>query len=114
MTPRSAIVFALAWLVSIGSAYCVDVEFSKVGKVTKIVVRADHNKTLSTITDTDRIMKIVAFIDERRKGWSKPWVGVPVPTIVADLYDGDKFKGHFGVGKNFFETQRFCFQISQR
>ena len=35
-----------------------------------------------------------------------PWYGVPVPTIVADFYDGETFKGHLGVGSSFFETQR--------
>lgn len=35
-----------------------------------------------------------------------PIDGIPVPRIIAEFYYGDTFKGHFGAGKGFFETQR--------
>jgi hypothetical protein len=32
--------------------------------------------------------------------------GVPVPRVVLDFYEGENFKGHFGISKGFIETQR--------
>ncbi len=82
--------------------------FPPIGKVTKIEVRSNMDAPLKKITDKDRIAKISAFVDSNATGWggTNDWAGVPVPKIVVNFYDGEKFKGHFGVGANFFETQR--------
>jgi hypothetical protein len=45
-------------------------------------------------------------VDSRRTNWGTPWLGVPVPTVEVKFFDGDKGKGSFGAGSDFFETQR--------
>ena len=82
--------------------------FPLVGKVTRIEVTNNMSVPLKKITDKNQISKISAFIDKNVSGWGSfgDWAGTPVPKVVANLYDGEKFKGHFGVGSNFFETQR--------
>jgi hypothetical protein len=48
----------------------------------------------------------VAFVDGHRSGWEAPAGGVLVPEYVVNFYSGEEFRGHFGCGRNFFETQR--------
>ncbi len=38
--------------------------------------------------------------------WRSPWFGIPVPIVEVQFFDGQQGKGSFGVGKDFFETQR--------
>jgi hypothetical protein len=82
-------------------------DFSAIGPVTTITVSGMGASNLSKkITDTQTISQIVAFTDAHRSGWSVPWYGIPVPSVVVEFYNGTEFKGSFGVGKNFLETQR--------
>jgi hypothetical protein len=84
-----------------------DQTFPLVGAVTEIrIVGRNHEKLAAPISDRRLVSQIVAFVDTERQGWNAPLGGIPVPTIVAEFYDGDIFKGHFGAGRNFFETQR--------
>ena len=82
--------------------------FSPIGKVTRIEVIGSTSSPLKIIKDKNQISRISAFIDKNATDWGgfADWAGVPVPDIVINLYDGENFKGHFGVGSNFFETQR--------
>ena len=81
--------------------------FPALGHVTAITVRESDASNLSPkITDSKRISQIVAFVDSHRGGWYAPWYGVPVPRVSIEVYEGTEFKGSFGVGKNFLETQR--------
>jgi hypothetical protein len=80
--------------------------YAKFGRVTRIEVTDRMSRPIKTIRDEKSIAKIVEFVDANRDGWITPFGGVPVPRIVANFYDGDEFKGHFGVGASFFETQR--------
>ena len=66
------------------------------------------DRALKKITDKKQISKISAFVDKNASDWGgvSDWAGVPVPKVVFNFYDGEKFKGHFGIGSNFFETQR--------
>lgn len=73
-----------------------------------ITVHGDGLRPIAEITDPSRIAEIVAFVNARRTGWSMPWYGVPIPAVTAQFCDGDKFKGHFGAGANFFETDLGC------
>jgi hypothetical protein len=77
-----------------------------IGNVTRIEIRDNSNVLISEINDKKQIHAIAEFADAHRSGWETPWAGVPVPAIVADLYDGKSFKGNIGVGPNFLETQR--------
>lgn len=80
--------------------------FPSVGRLTRIEITDNHDRTIKIIEDERRIGKVIAFIDEHRTGWGTPLAGVPIPTTIANLYDGEEFRGHFGVGPDFFETQR--------
>lgn len=66
----------------------------------------DASNLSPKITDPARISQIIAFVDSHREGWHAPWYGIPVPSASVEFYDGTEFKGTFGVGKNFLETQR--------
>jgi hypothetical protein len=87
-------------------------DFSTLGPVTSVtVVGLNGSKELVKVTDQQVVYQIVAFVDSRRTGWETPWYGIPVPTIRAEFFNGAQFKGSFGSGTNFFETQRegvFC------
>jgi hypothetical protein len=82
------------------------VSYPELKSVTRIEIRAEQNSLIREITSPDHISRILSFVNQRRTGWKAPWYGVPVPSVVANFYDGDLFKGHFGVGRGFFETQR--------
>lgn len=82
-------------------------DFPAVGQVTAITVKERDTSNLSPkITDSARISQIVAFVDSHREGWYVPSYGIPVPNESVEFYNGTEFKGSFGVGKNFLETQR--------
>jgi hypothetical protein len=90
-------------------------EFPMLNQVTSVnVVGHDGSKPSVKVTDRLKVSQIVAFIDSHRTGWIKPWYGNPVPTVTAEMFDGTEFKGSFGVGNDFFETQRAGSFFSQR
>lgn len=66
-------------------------------------VRGSQTKEITNKSD---IWNIVSFIDSHKNGWTTPWYGVPVPALTLEFFDGNTFKGSFGAGVNFFETQR--------
>lgn len=97
--------FALIILVGCADPHTRD--FSVLGPVTTINVTGSDASNLSpTITNSRTISQVVDFVDSHRTGWHTPWYGVPVPSVVIEFYNGTEFKGSFGVGKNFLETQR--------
>jgi hypothetical protein len=69
----------------------------------QMAVQAERTKT---IDDPARIAPIVAFVNERRDGWQRPWYGVQASRVVADFYSGGQFLGHVASGPGFLETQR--------
>jgi hypothetical protein len=81
------------------------VSYQLLGDVTKIVVM-DQNQMLKEITDKEHIAQIVKSIDQKRHGWYMPIQGTPIPKIKLLLYNDVKFKGSFGIGEDFFWTQR--------
>jgi hypothetical protein len=83
-------------------------EFPMLGQVTSVnvVVGPDDSKVFIKVTDPQNVSHIVAFVDSYRTGWIKPWYGIPVPAVRAEFFNGTVFKGSFGVGDAFFETQR--------
>jgi hypothetical protein len=85
---------------------CQSTSFPPVENVVRIEVRTNSDASIKTITDEQTIMSILAFVNKRSGGWETPWYGVPVPTVVANLHSSSTLLGHFGVGANFFETQR--------
>ena len=82
--------------------------YPELGRVTRIEVRTNDRKNIKTIIEPNQTSKIVVFVDSQRSGWggSKDMFGVPVPLVILDFYAEQDFKGHFGIGDGFFETQR--------
>jgi hypothetical protein len=82
-------------------------EFHAIGSVTSITV-SGHGRSpeFTKLTGKAAISEIVDFVDAHRAGWGKPWFGIPVPAVSVEFYDGSEFKSSFGVGDDFFETQR--------
>jgi hypothetical protein len=80
----------------------------EVSNVTKIIVRSSDSGWLAIkwITETQQVQKIASLINRHRGGWDKPWYGVPAGSLSLRLYDGRKYCGEFGIGENFFSTQR--------
>ncbi|MBX3302441.1 MAG: hypothetical protein KF693_09520 [Nitrospira sp.] len=85
---------------------CKTYSFSPFENVTRIEVRTNSNAPISTITDKSQVASVLVFVNARSDQWGTPWYGVPVPTVVANLYAGTTFVGHFGVGASFFELHR--------
>jgi hypothetical protein len=84
-------------------------DFSPLGPVTTAelwVSASDGSKHIWKISDPGDLSRITAFVDSRRTGWGTPWYGVPVPIVEVEFFDGQKPKATFGVGRDFFETQR--------
>src|ERR1700750_3178156 len=82
-----------------------NVSFPALGRVTRVEVRTKYDEPVLSIDDADRIKSIVEFVDRRHAGWGGATIdGAPIPEYVANFYDGDVFKGHFGYGRDFFET----------
>ena len=82
------------------------IEFPKVARASRVVVKDRSGKTFE-IAEADRVHAIVDFIDARRDRWEQPWYGVPVGRVHLSIYNGDEFKGTLGIGKNFFDCQRY-------
>jgi hypothetical protein len=81
------------------------VSYQPLGNVTKIVVM-DQDQKLKEITDKEHIAQIVKAIDQKRHGWYMPIQGTPMPKIKLWLYNGEEYNGSFGIGMDFFQTNR--------
>lgn len=75
------------------------------GQVTRIVIM-DQNQILKDELDPQQISNIVRFVDNNRSGWYTPTTGLPVAKIRLRFYFGQEYKGAFGIGGDFFYTQR--------
>ncbi len=66
----------------------------------------DQSQKLKILTEPEHIAQIVKSIDQNRYGWYMPIQGTPIPKIRLFLYNNGIFKGSFGIGEDFFATQR--------
>jgi len=66
----------------------------------------DQDQKLKEITDKESIAQIVKEIDQKRHGWYMPIQGTPIPKIKLRLYNDEEYKGSFGIGEDFFQTNR--------
>ena len=80
--------------------------YPPLGSITRVEIRDLNGKTLRVIDDPTEVQRLVEYVDDHRHGWGGSWVGVPVPQVTAEFYNGAEFQGHFGVGPGFFECQR--------
>jgi hypothetical protein len=79
--------------------------YHPLGQVTEVVVN-DQNQILKKITDPVKIAEVIKFVNDHRHGWYTPIQDVPVPKITLRFYNHTQYKGAFGVGSNFFYSQR--------
>lgn len=78
---------------------------ARIDAATSVKVSVGFNVAPSrTIDDPDTVARLVAFVNDRRRGWRTPLTGAPVPVVTAVLYDGDKVIRKFGAGSDFFAT----------
>jgi hypothetical protein len=81
--------------------------WERVTRVRIIITTASTRGDLvKEIDDPAQVGKIVAFANGNLTGYAEPWFGEPLPPIEANFYDRRLYKGHFGVGANFFEIHR--------
>lgn len=103
------IAVALLMAVSLLAGCASKRDFSPLGPVTTAnlwISASDGSKYGWKISDPKDLSRIVTFVDSQRANWGTSWFGVPVPTVEVQLFDGQRAKGSFGAGKDFFETQR--------
>jgi hypothetical protein len=103
---RTVISFIALMTASAFFCGCGGVSFPELKGVTRAEVRTNQDKLIKEISDPGQIRQLVAFVNARRTGWGSRIDGVPVPERVVNFYEGEKFAGHFGWGRDFFETQR--------
>lgn len=78
---------------------------TRIATATSVKVSVGFNVAPSrTIDDPSTVAKLVAFVNDRRRGWRTPLTGAPVPVVTAVLYDGTKAIRKFGAGPDFFAT----------
>lgn len=82
--------------------------YPPLGTVTRIEVVGPTGQQYQTIDNQSQIKSVVEFVDNHRTGWGglNGMFGTPVPDVIVNFYDQQDFKGHFGAGSGFFETQR--------
>ncbi|MCI0554411.1 MAG: hypothetical protein L0287_25980 [Anaerolineae bacterium] len=79
--------------------------YPPLGNITEITVY-DQSQILKRMEDPVQITEIIRFIDSHRHGWYTPIQGTPIPKIKLLFYSNGEFRGSFGVGEDFFQTQR--------
>jgi hypothetical protein len=89
--------------------------YPQLGPVTRVEVNV-RSEAVKVIDDPAQVTRIVEFVDSHCRGWggNSDMFGVPIPRVAANFYNGNEFKGRFGVGAGFFETQREGDFASQR
>jgi hypothetical protein len=81
--------------------------------VTELRIRNRAGDSISVIQDTMRIKQVVAYVNARNAGWTRPIGGIPIPRVVIEFH-GVAFMGHVGFGNGFLETQRMGTFASRR
>ena len=85
----------------------------EITSVSSVIVVTNERKRIKEISDPRQIRQIVDFVNTQRTNWRSPAAGVPVPSVILEFYEDDRFKGTFGVGNGFFETQRLGSLLSK-
>ena len=80
--------------------------WSDITKVRIIITTREHGDVVREINNRALVDKIVAFANANLTGYHDPWMGEPLPPIEVAFYDRRLYRGHFGVGTNFFEIHR--------
>lgn len=80
--------------------------WNDVTRVRIVITTREHGDVVKEIDDPVLVGKIVAFANANLTGYREPWMGEPLPAVEAAFYDRRLYRGHFGVGPDFFEIHR--------
>jgi hypothetical protein len=80
--------------------------WSDVTRVRVVVTTRERGDVVKEIDDPVQVGKIVAFANANLTGYQEPWLGEPLPAVEVAFYDRRLYRGHFGVGPDFFEIHR--------
>jgi hypothetical protein len=81
--------------------------FEHLEKADRIVItKGAPSEVIATCSDTAAVSYASNFIRERSLGWTTPWYGTPVPSVVIEFYRGDTILGWFGIGRGFVTSER--------
>jgi len=80
--------------------------WNDVTRVRVVITTREHGDVVKEIDDPAVVDKIVSFANSNLTGYHEPWLGEPLPPIEVAFYDRRLYRGHFGVGTDFFEIHR--------
>jgi hypothetical protein len=80
--------------------------WTDITRVRIIITTREHGDVVKEIDDRALVDKIVAFANANLTGYHEPWMGEPLPPVEVAFYDRRLYRGHFGVGTDFFEIHR--------
>lgn len=80
---------------------CQSMNFSSFAQAERMRIAINHDKTLRETTNPTEIAVLVKFVSARTDGWRKPWAGIPIRLVHAELYADKKFLGAISPGSNF-------------
>lgn len=81
-----------------------EVVLPEISGITRVIAKTNKSKAPSVISVPEKVREIVNFVNGNRKGWDKPWVGQPLPTVKLELEDKNGCVVEFGIGDGYFET----------
>ena len=80
--------------------------WSDITRVRIIITTRERGDVVKEIKDPTLVSRIVSFANDNLTGYREPWMGEPLPPIEVAFYDRRLYRGHFGVGTDFFEIHR--------
>jgi len=80
--------------------------WNHVTRIEVVETKSRRGDLVKEIDDPRQVARIIAFVNANRTGYREPWFGEPLPPIDVNFYDRRRYKGHFGVGPEFFEIHR--------
>lgn len=100
--PSLIVVGVLGTLSACGFAEdCQSMDFSSLAQANLMWIATNNDKTLRETTDKTEITSLVQFVSARTDSWCKPWTGVPIGLVRAELYSDSKLLGVVSLGPNF-------------
>jgi len=80
--------------------------WNRVTRIEVVETKPPRGNLVKEIDDPRQVARIIAFVNANRTGYREPWFGEPLPPIDVNFYERRRYKGHFGVGPEFFEIHR--------
>lgn len=83
------------------SSDCRSLDFALYASADRLRIATSTGQGLRESQASSEISALRTFLSEREDGWCKPWYGVPVGRVRAELYAGRRFLGSVHLGANF-------------